>query len=296
MTITPHPTRRPEPNPGFTLVELLVVIGIIALLISILLPALGRARRAANTVACLSNVRQLGAALQLYMTDNQNRPPLYSLEHLDHWVALLAPYYGQNKLFDQPAMPGQGSIRNDIIMPKVLICPEASQLSGGANTADAYGSASTTWGPSTDDIVFEQAYSSYGFNGWCFLAPEITQEGTINDGGNRFFHLPRDQQRRWVNPATYKMSTELPVFADSAWEDGWPRGTDVPPPNLTVGEPAGDFVKDNMDRFCIARHGKNVNVVFADGHASTVPLIELWTLKWNGLYQQPNPLPTLPQQ
>lgn len=63
-----HPQRHGDRR-GFTLVELLVVVGIIALLIAILMPALHKARRAAQTVTCQSNLRQCGIALRMYAAD-----------------------------------------------------------------------------------------------------------------------------------------------------------------------------------------------------------------------------------
>src|SRR6185295_16360379 len=67
----PHHDRRR----AFTLVELLVVIGIIAVLIGILLPALNKARSAVRTTVCLSNLRQMGTAWQMYLNDSKGHLP-----------------------------------------------------------------------------------------------------------------------------------------------------------------------------------------------------------------------------
>ena len=83
---------------GFTLVELLVVIGIIALLISILLPALGKAREQGRTIKCLSNLRQLGMAFAAYTAQNKGSicpPDCQNLANpavgvaTDHWSTIL---------------------------------------------------------------------------------------------------------------------------------------------------------------------------------------------------------------
>ncbi|MFA5554445.1 MAG: prepilin-type N-terminal cleavage/methylation domain-containing protein [Phycisphaerae bacterium] len=91
---------------GFTLIELLVVISIIALLISIMVPTLGRAREQARRTVCMSNKRQMGIALSAYFVSFNNRFPSSSCragQPEKYWLSVLAGFTKQPLLFRCPS-------------------------------------------------------------------------------------------------------------------------------------------------------------------------------------------------
>jgi prepilin-type processing-associated H-X9-DG protein len=125
-------------SPAFTLIELLVVIATIAVLAGLLLPTLSRTKEAGRATACLSNLHQMGVAIQLYVQDNNNRLPYMS----DIYPTATNAYLGP----DQVLSNSLGNIR-------VLLCP-----------SDRWPADKTKPLPQEAATYFDQTGCSYSWN------------------------------------------------------------------------------------------------------------------------------------
>src|SRR5829696_218742 len=146
---------------AFTLVELLVVIGIIAILIGILLPTVARARESARRASCLSNLRQVGMAMRFYAHDNRDQVPLgYRIGNKQFNSMVCSStqklvLFGW--LFGAGGSGGAGSTGGYMKTPQVFFCPSDNDPRSMFNTA------LNPWPPGPDGPdATKLVYAGYG--------------------------------------------------------------------------------------------------------------------------------------
>lgn len=261
---------------AFTLIELLVVVAIIALLISILMPSLAKAKATARMVVCASNLKQMGIAASIYAAENRDFLVPHSTPSSQGHNGRYEWY--QNTLFQKVMNMEHPDGWFYYNAPRGLICPDAQWVldhPGGA--ADATNKYTTT-----NVIDPEGLYRldlSYGMN------PRGFPAWTDSSGNVQYTKIIRGLRRVDVKSPAYKI-----YMMDSMWSDPTggglnkypdnPDATFVPPANLWAIAWRHDYVEAQSGLCNVLHYDLHVEPLMA-GYDPALPMNDSY--RWNPL-------------
>jgi len=260
---------------GFTLVELLVVIGIIAALIAVLLPALNRARAAAQAVSCKAHMRELMNAVTMYSIDNHGffPTPEAFLPNPNNPAAFINWNWWSKPVLGR--YMGDRSENPVYVQSRAWFCPSIQDMPSSASGLNI----GPYFGIGYNEISGNNLYIHYPQNmGWTNPA-YAAAEASLANGANRVI----------ARAGRVKNPTGLIMFTDvTAGNKGTQIGT-AQLKQLYNGMVAFYVATvDYANSAVVYRHLKSANVAFADGHVESVPAntpddFNLGTHKFEGI-------------
>lgn len=258
-------------NAGFTLVELLVVIGIIAALIAILLPALNSARAHAKRLVCASNIRQMMLGLNMYAQENKQWFPSGRWADAgavtDGGPALLRLLGSETGELDVWSADARNSA-----VARLLKCPDASLGSDTGGGLSAYDYPHTYAG---DPSIYGMQYNYFGgFGGWTFGGPLVwygwfyyyeTESGTPDGWVSFEFTSNANNPGPIPKLTSRRRGAEIALLTDRMW----PQSTVTIYPRAGKGWPSGEVMPNHIDRNDPTAPASG-NVGYLDGHVAWV--------------------------